>query len=65
MWVTGYKKWHFASYDPRMKSKRLHYVTIERNQEFMNKYDEAYKTFIKEMDEKLESIGFTFNDIYK
>lgn len=65
MWVTGYKKWYFASYDPRMKSKRLHHVTIDRDEEFMKKYDDAYSVFIKEMDEKLESIGFTFNDIYK
>lgn len=64
MWVTGYKSWYFASYDPRMKSKRLHYVTIERDEEFMKKYDEAYTVFIREMDKKLESIGFKFSDIY-
>ena len=65
MWVTGYKRWYFASYDPRMKSKRLHHVTIERDDAFMKKYDEAYKVFIGEMDEKLESIGFKFSDIYQ
>lgn len=65
MWVTGFKRWYFASYDPRMKSKRLHYVTIERDEEFMKKYNEAYKVFIGEMDEKLESIGFKFSDIYQ
>tara|TARA_R100000544_G_C2225391_1_gene60315 strand:+ start:1265 stop:2038 length:774 start_codon:yes stop_codon:yes gene_type:complete len=64
MWVTGYKRWYFASYDPRMKSKRLHYVTIERDEEFMKKYDEAYTVFISEMDKKLASIGFNFSDIY-
>lgn len=64
MWVTGYKRWYFASYDPRMKAKRLHYVTIDRDEEFMKKYDEAYTVFISEMDKKLASIGFNFSDIY-
>ena len=64
MWVTGYKKWYFASYDPRMKKQRLHYATIERDESFMKKYDDAYSVFIKEMDEKLKSIGFEFKDIY-
>ena len=64
MWVTGYKQWYFASYDPRMRAKRLHYVTIERDESFMKKYDLAYGNFINEMDEKLKKIGFEFNDIY-
>lgn len=62
MWVTGYEKWYFASYDPRMKSNRLHYVTIERDEIFMKKYDDAYKIFISEMDSKLEKLGFNFDD---
>lgn len=66
MWVTGFTKWIFASYDPRMKKadSRLKFVEIERDEVFMKKYDEAYSIFISEMDMKLESIGFTFNDIY-
>ena len=67
MWVTGFDKWYFASYDPRIRAAehRLKYVIVERDESFMKKYDSAYKAFIKEMDEKLELIGFKFEDIYK
>ena len=66
MWVTGFKRWYFASFDPRIKAadKKLHYVAIERDDLFMKKYDDAYNEFINEMDNKLESIGFKFEDIY-
>ena len=62
MWVTGYEGWYFANYDPRMidKSKRLHYVLIDRDQEFMDKYDNASKQFIIDMDSMLEKSGVKF-----
>ena len=66
MWVTGFSKWYFGSYDPRMTKleKRMHYVEILRDESFMKKYDDAYSVFIKEMDDKLKSIGFKFSNIY-
>mgnify|MGYP003365389141 CR=1 FL=1 len=62
MWVTGYSKWYFASYDPRMNKRRLHYVVIDRDKDFMKKYDESYDLFIEEMDIKLNQIGFSFKE---
>ena len=60
MWVTGYEGWYFGSYDPRVKTKKLHYVLIERDEEFMKKYDEAEKNFIRDMDLMLSKIGMEF-----
>ncbi len=60
MWVTGYEAWYFANYDPRIKTKNLHWVLIERDQGFMDKYDEAAKNFTKDMDSMLEKMGLEF-----
>ena len=60
MWVTGYEGWYFANYDPRIKTKKLHWVLIERDQAFMNKYDEAEKNFIGDMDSMLGKLDLKF-----
>lgn len=60
MWVTGYESWYFANYDPRIKTKNLHWVLIEREQVFMDKYDEAAKNFTKDMDLMLDKMGMEF-----
>ena len=60
MWVTGYEAWYFANYDPRIKGKNLHWVLIERDQVFMDKYDEAAKNFTKDMDSMLDKMGLEF-----
>ncbi len=60
MWVTGYEAWYFANYDPRIKTKKLHWVLIERDQVFMDKYDKAEKNFIRDMDSMLDKLGLEF-----
>ena len=60
MWVTGYEGWYFANYDPRMRTKNLHWVLIERDQAFMDKYDEAEKEFTRDMDSMLSKLDLTF-----
>ena len=60
MWVTGYEAWYFANYDPRIKTKKLHWVLIERDQKFMDKYDEAEKNFIRDMGSMLGKLDLTF-----
>ncbi len=62
MWVTGYEGWYFASYDPRVKTKQLHHVLIERDQSFMDKYDLAEKNFISDMDKMLAKLDLTFGE---
>ena len=60
MWVTGYEGWYFANYDPRITTKKLHYVLIERDQAFMDKYDEAEINFIRDMDSMLGKLDLKF-----
>ena len=60
MWVTGYEAWYFANYDPRIKTKKMHWVLIERDQVFMDKYDEAEKNFTRDMDLMLNKLDLTF-----
>lgn len=54
MWVTGLDSWDFANYDPRMRTKKLHVVTIEKDPEIMNQFDEVVPEFISDMDRMLE-----------
>lgn len=65
MWVTGREYWDFANYDPRMKKKNIHVVKHEPDLKLFKIFDEEIPKFIKDMDEKLESIGFKFSDIYQ
>ena len=60
MWVTGCEAWYFANYDPRIKTKNLHYVLIERDQVYMDKYDKAFIAFTKDMDVMLDKMGMSF-----
>ena len=60
MWVTGYDAWYFANYDPRIKTKNLHWVLIERDETYMKKYDEAFKNFAKDMDLMLSKLSMEF-----
>jgi len=62
MWVTGYDGWYFAKYDPRVKGEKLHYVLVERDQKYMDKYDKAEPDFIRDMDVMLKKMGVSFGD---
>jgi len=62
MWVTGRDAWYFANYDPRMKREGIHHVLVEREQEYMNKFDDMVPEFIEKMDQSLAEIGFKFGE---
>jgi len=62
MWVTGYDAWFFANYDPRVKTKNLHYILIDRDQSYMDKYDRAYIEFKKDMDLMLSKLNLQFGE---
>lgn len=65
MWLTGREYWDFANYDPRMKKKNIHVVKYEPDLKLFKVFDEEIPKFIKDMDDKLASIGFKFSDIYQ
>jgi putative phage-type endonuclease len=60
MWVTGAKSWDFCSYDPRMKVRPFHFVSVERDEKLMTDFDERVPEFVEEMDQKLKKIGLEF-----
>lgn len=60
MWITDADKWDFCSYDPRMKVRPFHFVTVKRDEKMMAQFDERVPEFISEMDEKLKKIGLEF-----
>ena len=60
MWITGYDGWYFANYDPRLQGNKLHFVLIDRDELFMDKYDNAEKQFIADMNIMLEKMGVEF-----
>lgn len=62
MWVTGKDAWYFANYDPRMKREGIHHVLVDREQEYMNKFDDMVPEFIEKMDQSLAEIGFKFGE---
>lgn len=62
MWVTGKDGWHFANYDPRMKREGIHSVIVERDPEFIARFEDNVPEFIERMDEKLKELGFEFGE---
>ncbi len=38
---------YFANYDPRMKREGLHYVVVERDEKYMESFDEMVPEFIE------------------
>lgn len=62
MFVTGMQFWHFANFDPRMKVKPFHCVTIERDEEKMRIFEDAVGAMVHDMDSALAKIGMRFGD---
>lgn len=62
MFVTGMEFWNFANFDPRMKVKPFHCVTIERDEEKMKTFEDAVQSMIFDMDKALDRLGISFGD---
>ena len=61
MWVTDYKYWWFAKYDPRnVNCKKLHYVKIKRDEEMIKKISDGYDQFVIDMDIMLKNANMKF-----
>lgn len=65
MWVTGLDIWDFAVFDPRMKGKKLHYVTLEKDPKMIDKFEETAVDFLADMKEMLLKMGRAFGDQWK
>jgi hypothetical protein len=62
MFSSNLNYWHFANYDPRMKKKGFYAVTLERDEEKMEIFQEAVDSMIFDMDSELARLGFVFGD---
>ncbi len=61
MWGTDLDRWDFANYDPRMHNcKKLHFITIDRDEKTMVEFDEKGAAFIEDMDKMLAKMGVRF-----
>lgn len=68
LWVSGFSKWHFCSYDNRMRGgveNRLAEVCFTKDEEKFKQFDYEIPLFLEEMDEKLNKLGFAFGDQWK
>ena len=62
MWVTDLEQWDFANFDPRMRTRKLHVITIERDDKMMRQFDACGAEFLADMDIMLEQLGVAFGD---
>ena len=65
MWVSGFERWDFANFDPRMIKNKLHYVSIERDEKMMTQFDELGAEFISDMDKMLNKLGLVYGSQFK
>jgi hypothetical protein len=60
MWVLESDCIDVSMYDPRMKTKPLHTVTVARNEERQKKLNDDIPALIHDMDKMLKEIGVEF-----
>lgn len=52
--------WDFGQYDPRMKAKMIHFITVERDLKMQATLEDAVPQFRADMDKMLAKIGVEF-----
>lgn len=65
MRVTGADVADFVQYDPRMKVNPLKVLTVHRDQDIQDKFDELIPAFISDMDKMLNKVGIPYGDQWK
>lgn len=61
MMVTDYEEWGFAKFDPRnINCRKLHYVTLARDEEMIEKLRQGYVDFVEDMDEMLSNLNMGY-----
>ena len=55
MWITGRKRWHFVSFDPRMPEHlRLYHEVIERDEGYIKNLESEIIKFLKDVESQLQ-----------
>lgn len=65
MWVLGTEVVDFITFDPRMLKHNFFTIPVERSDKHQATFNDAVPQFIKEMDAKLERLGFKFGEQFK
>lgn len=65
MFVTGAEIYDYGMFDPRMKTKQLHWYTYDRNEKDMVLFAEAIQEINHEVDKMLATLGLEFGDQWK
>lgn len=68
MWVTGYDRWDFCSFDYRVRgdaSNRLCVIPQGKDEEMQEKFDIEIPKFIEEMNDNLHKLGFAYGEQWK
>lgn len=63
--VSGAESADFVQFDPRMKVNPLKVLTVHRDQEIQDKFNELIPAFISDMDKMLEKVGINFGEQWK
>lgn len=65
MRVTGAEIADFVQFDPRMQASPFKSLTVERDDEYQNKFNDLIPAFISDMDAMLKTVGIEFGDQWK
>lgn len=65
MRVLDAGEWDMCHFDPRMKAKPIHVVTIKRDEEKQKFLADAVPEFLADMDKLLAKVGIKFGDHWK
>lgn len=60
--VLGADEWDFTNYDPRMRKGQIKTLTIKRDAEKQQVFDDFIPLFIEDMDKMLSKIGIKFGE---
>lgn len=65
MYVTNCDHWTFANYDPRMRTKSIHAVSIERSDIHAARFTDAIGQMSYDIDKYLSILGIEFGEQWK
>lgn len=62
MWVMDAEEMDVTQFDPRMKAKPIHTMTVKKDPEYQKKLDDAIPELILDMDNMLREVGVEFGE---
>lgn len=62
MWVMGVDEMDITQYDPRMKAKPIHTITVKKDNDMRKKLEDTIPELILDMDKMLKEIGVKYGE---